>query len=347
MGNIPDEFDSRDHPLFSLDKVQDLSSLKTASGGAPAKPFILTDLPPVYQQGNIGSCTANAVAAALRYAYKRKTGKKHEEFEPSRLFIYYNSRISPDPANLGKNEARLDIQTKIKNDTGSSNRTAIHSLLMQGVCKEELWPYGDPRSDSKTDLFIVDKPPNPCEPQDWAKAAWQAKGSSHPKDPKDLSGQPDMIPRAISYYRIFDPKVKPALDPVTNLPETGWQIISNHPPVVLLENCLSGGFPFIFGCQLFKGAGLNNGEIDEGGVFKKPPTGNFEKDGRHAMMAVGFDAARRLFLIQNSWGKEWPKGCKDEKMKGRFWMPYEWFEVLVNGLPITYDFWVIKYSVTK
>lgn len=62
------------------------------------------------------------------------------------------------------------------------------------------------------------------------------------------------------------------------------------------------------------------------------------------MLAVGFDPGRRLFLVQNSWGTKWPLNYTgaDERLRGRFWMPYEWFEAVVDGQPITYDFWVLK-----
>ena len=36
------------------------------------------------------------------------------------------------------------------------------------------------------------------------------------------------------------------------------------------------------------------------------------------MIAVGFDKIRRLFLVQNSWGEDWPKNYKDDRCKGRF-----------------------------
>ena len=143
-------------------------------------------------------------------------------------------------------------------------------------------------------------------------------GSSYPKDGKILLGVLDVIPRAIAHYRIVDQTAKPTPDPRTNLPETGWQVINNHPSVALLEKCLNDGFPFIFGCQLFQDAGLKSNEIDKDDVITTPLTKRFEKDGRHAMLAVGCDSARRLFLIQTSWGKEWSKECKNEEMKGGF-----------------------------
>src|SRR5215472_1794822 len=44
----------------------------------------------VYDQGQLGSCTANAIAGALEFD-EIKEGKP-SPFVPSRLFIYYNER---------------------------------------------------------------------------------------------------------------------------------------------------------------------------------------------------------------------------------------------------------------
>ena len=61
---------------------------------APVPTPPLVDLtpfcPPVYDQGDLGSCTANALAAAYEF---EKMKQKQPYFMPSRLFIYYNERV--------------------------------------------------------------------------------------------------------------------------------------------------------------------------------------------------------------------------------------------------------------
>ena len=42
--------------------------------------------PPVYNQGQFGSCTANAIGAAVPFEQMKQSEKS---FVPSRLFIYY------------------------------------------------------------------------------------------------------------------------------------------------------------------------------------------------------------------------------------------------------------------
>jgi len=69
---------------------------------------------PVEHQGEIGSCTANAVAAVVEY-FQRKTFGKH--VDASRLFLYKVTR------NL----------MHCKGDTGAYLRTAMKALALFGV----------------------------------------------------------------------------------------------------------------------------------------------------------------------------------------------------------------------
>jgi C1A family cysteine protease len=77
----------------------------------------------IYDQGQLGSCTANATAMA--YDYERiKQGLK--PIAPSRLFIYYNERVLSNHVNL---------------DSGAYLRDGIKALSKLGVCPEAMWPY--------------------------------------------------------------------------------------------------------------------------------------------------------------------------------------------------------------
>lgn len=80
-------------------------------------------LPPAFDQGILGSCVSNATSNALRYLLKRN---KKREFIPSRLFIYYFSRL---------------LQNTVNEDSGSSIRECMKAIAMYGCCSENLWPY--------------------------------------------------------------------------------------------------------------------------------------------------------------------------------------------------------------
>ena len=92
----------------------------------PAKVDLRKGCPPVYNQGAIGSCTANAIAAAVQF--DRRKGSQKPDFVPSRLFIYYNERV---------------IEHTVHYDAGAQLRDGIKTVAKQGVCPEKEWPYDD------------------------------------------------------------------------------------------------------------------------------------------------------------------------------------------------------------
>lgn len=57
----------------------------------PSKVDLRPNCPPVVDQGQLGSCTANAIGNAHRYEQIKQGDARH--FLPSRLFIYYNERV--------------------------------------------------------------------------------------------------------------------------------------------------------------------------------------------------------------------------------------------------------------
>jgi C1A family cysteine protease len=79
--------------------------------------------PPIYDQGQLGSCTANALGAAYEF---EKMKQKQPYFMPSRLFIYYNERV---------------IENTVKSDSGAQIRDGIKTIASQGVCPETMWAY--------------------------------------------------------------------------------------------------------------------------------------------------------------------------------------------------------------
>ncbi len=61
------------------------------------------------------------------------------------------------------------------------------------------------------------------------------------------------------------------------------------------------------------------------------PKANEKVLGGHAVMAVGFDAQKKLMLVRNSWGSSWGQ-------KGYFWMPFEYF----TNSNLSDDFWTLR-----
>lgn len=110
----PDTPDHRDI-MFSLPK-----KMKKL----PSKVDLRTDKLPVFDQGSLGSCTANAVSTAFAFSVLKQ--QEEELYTPSRLFIYYNTRL------LEGNEDR---------DSGATLRNSVKAMNKVGACGEETWPY--------------------------------------------------------------------------------------------------------------------------------------------------------------------------------------------------------------
>lgn len=117
-GWIPDLPDHRDH-LYAAP----IAALKAV----PPKVDLRARCPKtVYDQGQLGSCTGNAIAAAIEFdLIKQKAAKP---FTPSRLFIYYNERA---------------MEGSVSQDSGAQIRDGIKSVNKLGAPPETLWPYSD------------------------------------------------------------------------------------------------------------------------------------------------------------------------------------------------------------
>lgn len=81
----------------------------------------------VSDQGNLGSCTANAWANILEYneCAAGRGGKLYKDL--SRLFVYYNERVAEN--------------TPVDQDAGAMLRTGAKVIAKYGVCIEKEWPY--------------------------------------------------------------------------------------------------------------------------------------------------------------------------------------------------------------
>lgn len=90
----------------------------------PSKVDLRSKCPQVYNQGQLGSCTANSIGAAFEFEMMKQ--RCEDVFMPSRLFIYYNER---------------SIEHTIKTDSGAQIRDGIKTVNKQGVCPEKMWPY--------------------------------------------------------------------------------------------------------------------------------------------------------------------------------------------------------------
>ncbi len=115
FGWVPDLPDARDY-LYAAPPER-LSKL-------PPSVDLRPSCPPVYDQGELGSCTANAIGAA--HQFQEMQEKIPDAFMPSRLFVYYNERV---------------MENTVDSDSGAMIRDGIKSIGTEGVCPETMWPY--------------------------------------------------------------------------------------------------------------------------------------------------------------------------------------------------------------
>lgn len=143
--------DPRDH-AFRLKIPQNLIKL-------PSNKDLRQFASPVEDQGALGSCTANMLAALVEYNENKRLANLSppppvpvEYVDASRLFQYYATR---------------KIENTLDEDSGATIRDAIKASVKYGVVDERLWPYDISR--------FTDNPP----PNVWETAAKHKVTSYH------------------------------------------------------------------------------------------------------------------------------------------------------------------------
>lgn len=114
-GWVPDVPDQRDHLYAAPREV---------IGALPPSVDLTASCPPVYDQGQLGSCTGNSIAAALEFDADKQGIAGYTT--PSRLFIYYNERV---------------MEHTVASDSGAQIRDGVKSVAAQGACPETEWVY--------------------------------------------------------------------------------------------------------------------------------------------------------------------------------------------------------------
>jgi len=243
-GWIPDLPDHRDQ-LYSAPpaRLMALPPIADLRGKCPG----------IYDQGQLGSCTANAIGAAVEFEQMKQGLPKI--FIPSRLFIYYNERV---------------LEGSVASDSGAQIRDGIKTVGSAGVCPETDWPYVPSK--------FAQKPPATCY-----KEAIQFRALNYQRVARDLNQ---------------------------------------------MKGCLASGYPFVFGFSVYDS--FESAKVAKTGIVPMPASGE-QNLGGHAVMAVGYDDRKQMFIVRNSWGSTWG-------LKGYFMIPYAY--LIQSGL--SSDYWTIR-----
>jgi C1A family cysteine protease len=202
-GWVRDLPDQRDH-LYAA-PPQFLSAL-------PSQVDLRPQCPPIYDQGQLGSCTANAIGAAHEFSQMKQGLPAPAPFGPSRLFIYYNERA---------------IEHTTGSDSGAQIRDGMKSVAKLGVCREDpTWPYD-------ADPF----PPNnklTQKPSDAAYAeALKYQAIQYQRVPQVLSQMKGCLAAGYPFvfgftvYESFESQ-QVAQSGVVPMPHTGEQVLGGH-----------------------------------------------------------------------------------------------------------------------
>jgi len=140
MGWIPDVPSIRDYTT-SHQRVAPLAAKTRLAAAAtpPSQVDLRSHFPLVWDQQDLGACTAHAAAALVGYFEKKALGRT---IDVSRLFVYKATR------NL----------TGSTGDSGANLRTTMESLAVFGAPPETYWPY-DGRAEASNQRFDVEPSP--------------------------------------------------------------------------------------------------------------------------------------------------------------------------------------------
>ena len=119
-----DSIDNRDYRFVSKLDSEELTPID-----------LRPSCPSVFDQGNLGSCTACATTTMVQFVRRKQN---LVDWAPSPLFTYYTTR---------------KIEKTVKQDSGATVRNALKSTVKYGTVNEQVWPYNIVK-------FKVNPPPN-------------------------------------------------------------------------------------------------------------------------------------------------------------------------------------------
>lgn len=142
LGWLPDRPDFRDltyastevRDVLGASGSESLQRLAAGKNDVPTSADLRDYFSPVEDQGQIGSCTANAACGMVEYYQRRSFGKFTNM---SRLFVYKVTRQF-----LG-----------MTGDTGAYLRSVMGALALFGAPPEKYWPYDTEKFDDDPPAF--------------------------------------------------------------------------------------------------------------------------------------------------------------------------------------------------
>ncbi|MEB3221058.1 MAG: C1 family peptidase [Candidatus Sericytochromatia bacterium] len=174
--------------------------LPPVQGPTPQHVDMRPQCSPIYDQGDLGSCTAFAVGKGVRECLQRKRAERFTEL--SALYLYYETRRLRNAVNL---------------DSGATITDTMKAIAQAGIAPEATWPY---RID-----FFTQRPPEAAYGQ---ASTWRLKTGVQ------LAGLPD-IKKALARkqpvvfgMRLFQNFRDVGSDGMLPLPQPGDVMVGGH-----------------------------------------------------------------------------------------------------------------------
>lgn len=248
--NVPFEvpmFHWKKDKVDTRDYIYQAIALQSTSRTIDLRPYCSA----IEDQGNLGSCTGQAVAGAIELLNK----KNNKPSDVSRLYIYYFERL---------------LEGTVNYDSGAYIRDGIKATNKYGAPLEKLWPYN------------------------------------------------------ISQFRSLPSRI--AQDDGARRKVTLYERAMDFDACI---NAIANGYPVIIGFLVYSSF-LSN-VVSKTGMMPYPNISREALLGGHAVLLVGYDLKRQVFIARNSWGTRWGDS-------GYFYMPFD----VIKNTRMSSDFWVIK-----
>jgi C1A family cysteine protease len=192
----PDHPDMRDF-LLAVAPVKTL----------PESVSLRDQMPPVYDQGQLGSCTANSIGAILEFNELKQA--EADAATPSRLFIYYNER---------------SMEGTVDQDSGAEIRDGIKSVAQLGAPPETDWPYA-------IDEFATKPPANAYEDALDHQAIRYARVPQTQMGIQNVLATGYPISFGFTVYESFESDVGP--DGIVPMPQPSETVLGGHAVVAV------------------------------------------------------------------------------------------------------------------
>ncbi|MDO6445915.1 C1 family peptidase [Colwellia sp. 1_MG-2023] len=311
---IPDPHDERDHQFCDIhgENASEFCQLtcrikiqeKLASytlSQVDLRPQLTSE---IINQGLLNSCSACAIAVA------------------SELYLIKDQQpfIDENASNIDASQMFVYYNERVMEDKVDINapvyiRNGIKSLFKHGICSEKSWPYPEMMLPESLKTVVANGTMEEMQ-QELTRVMTEHQAE---------------IQAAI--------KEKPSKAAVTQAKKhiiNRYCKLNEEDDLAELRLALSKGLPVIFGMMVPKSFYA----IGSDGVMTMPDTDE-PRLGGHALLAVGYDDDRKVFIVRNSWGEEFGD-------KGYCYMPYEFFSsgYISNGKnqENTFSYWCLTHE---